>query len=270
MRGEPATDATVGHAARPMAGGSLIGSSLAFADRSVRRFRRSPEMVITSVVFPLLLLLTMLAVFSTAVEDYVGGSYAQILVPGLVMSSVIFGTMSTATSFYTDLTNGFTDRVRSMPVPTAAPLLGMLASELIRSMLATVVLCGVGTVFGFRFTAGPLCALGFVATVALIAVSVVWIGVWSATRASSQEAVGPPLNAVFLVMLFFSGALVPREAYPDWARTVVAVNPASAYVTLLDHLARGGELVGPLSSALAWSAALIAVFAGLAVRSLRR
>lgn len=248
----------------------LIGSALAFADRSVRHFLRSPEMVITSVVFPLLLLLTMLAVFSTAVERYSGDTYAQIVVPGLVMSSVIFGTMATANAFYTDLNDGFMDRVRSMPVPTAAPLLGMLAAEVIRAVLAILVLCSVGAVFGFRFAAGPLAAIGFVATGALIAVSTVWIGVWLATTATTQEAVGPPMNAVFLVMLFFSGALVPREAYPDWAQTIVAINPATAYVTLLDHLARGGELLGPTLWALGWSAVLIVVFAGLAVRRLRR
>ena len=64
--------------------------------------------------------------------------------------------------------------------------------------------------------------------------------------------------------------MVPLEAYPGWAQPVVRFNPATAYVTALDGLARGGELVAPVLAAVAWSAGIVAVFGFFASRAIRR
>lgn len=245
-----------------------MSSYLAFIGRSARRFVRSPETIVSTIAFPLLLLLTMLAVFSTAVESFEGGDYAQRLVPTLVVSGIMFGSMGTAVGLFVDLESGFMERIRSMPVPAAAPLVGLVVAEVVRAVAAVAVLVGVGSAFGFRFHDAPG-AVGFVAIAALCAVSITWIGLALATVAGSQETLGPPLNALFLVLLFFSQGLVPLEAYPGWAQPIVELNPATAYVMALDGLARGGELLGPILASLAWSVALVAVFGFIAVRRLR-
>lgn len=241
---------------------------VAFTGRSVRRFLRRPDVVVGTFAFPVVLMLTMLAVFSSAVEAFEDGDYAQRLVPGLIVSGVLFGSLATATGFFEDLRSGFMDRVRSMPVASSAPLVGTVAAEALRALLAVATLVLVGSAFGFRFANGPIAAAGFVALAVVAAVTVIWVGVFMATVAKSQEAVGPPLNAVFLVLLFFSRGLVPLEAYPGWSQPLVRANPASAFVVALDNLARGGPLLWPILFALAWSVAIVAVFATLAIRRL--
>lgn len=156
-------------------------------------------------------------------------------------------------------------RIRSLPVAPSGPLVGTVAAEVARAMMAVVVLVAFGAAFGFRFEAGVVPAVGFALIAVLAAVSIVWIGLALASVARSQEALGPPLGALFLVLLFFSRGIVPLEAYPGWAQPIVQGNPAGAYVLALDRLARGGPLVGPLVAAVVWAVALTVVFGALAV-----
>ncbi|MEM9606911.1 MAG: ABC transporter permease [Actinomycetota bacterium] len=247
---------------------STYAAYAAFTGRSARRFVRKPEIIINTVAFPVLLLGTMLAVFSSAVEAFEDGDYAQRLVPALVVSGIMFGSTGTAVGLFTDLQSGFMQRIRSMPVPSSAPLVGLVLAEVVRALAAVGVLVGVGYVAGFRFDSF-VGAIGFVIVAAVAAVSVTWIGLAMATGAKTQEALAPPLGALFLVLLFFSQGLVPLEAYPGWAQPLVEFNPASAYVTSLDGLARGGELAGPLLRAGIWSVLLVVVLGTVAIRRLR-
>jgi len=251
--------------------GGLARTAPVFAGRSFKRFIRTPETIVATVGFPLILMLTLLAVFSNAVEAFDdGGVYAQRLVPALVVSGLMFGSIGTAVGFFSDLGGGYMQRIRTLPIAPAGPLVGAVIAEVGRAMIAVVVLVAVGYVVGFRFDNGLVPVFGFGALAALAAVSIVWIGLALATVASSQEALGPPLSALFLLLLFFSRGLVPLDAYPGWAQPIVEANPATAYVTALDRLARGGELAEPILASVAWSIALTAVFGSIAIRSVRR
>ena len=112
---------------------SLVRHSPVFAGRSFKRFIRSPDNVVSTVGFPLLLLLTILAVFSSAVEGFDDGPYTQGLVPGLVVSGLMFGSVSTAVGFFTDLGQGNMERIRTMPVSPADPLVGAVLGEVGRA-----------------------------------------------------------------------------------------------------------------------------------------
>lgn len=251
--------------------GSLLRESGLFAGRSVRRFVRTPETLISTVVFPVILFLAMLAVFGSAVEAFDdSGDYAQRLVLTLIVSGLMFGSIGTATGFLTDLQDGLLTRVRSMPLAPAGPMIGAAIAETARAVVAVVVLVAVGTGFGFRFDAGVLPTVAFGAVALLAAISIVWVGLAMASVARSYEALAPPLSALFLLLLFFSRGLVPLEAYPGWAQPIVRANPATAYVTALDRLARGGALIGPLLNAVGWSLGLIVVFGLVARRAVRR
>lgn len=248
---------------------SLLAAAPIFATRSYKRFLRTPETLINTIGFPVVLLLTLLAVFSTAVEAFDEGPYAQRLVPMMVVSGLMFGSIGTAAGLFTDLGGGYMERIRALPVAQSGPLIGVVLAEIGRAITALVALVAVGYAVGFRFDNGPVAIAGFVLVSVLVAVSVVWVGLAFATVARSQEALVPPLGALFLVLLFFSRGMVPLEAYPGWAQPIVRFNPATSFVTALDRLGRGGELAGPILSAVAWAVVLIAVFGFIAVRGLR-
>ncbi|MEM8706737.1 MAG: ABC transporter permease [Actinomycetota bacterium] len=248
-----------------------MSATFVFAGRAVRRFGRSPDVVVSTVVFPLLLLLTLHAVFSSAVEAFEdGAAYGQRLVPTLVFSGVMFGAIGTSAAIHTELENGWIDRLRSMPLNPFSPLAGTILGETLRAIVAVIVLAGIGHLFDFRFDAGVLPAIGFVLVAMLAAVAVGCVGAYLATAASSREALLGPLNAVFLLLLFLSRGMVPLDAYPGWVQPVVRHNPATAYVDLMDRLARGGALVRPTLLVLAWTAGFVLVFGTLAARRLAR
>ncbi|MEM7273795.1 MAG: ABC transporter permease, partial [Actinomycetota bacterium] len=183
---------------------------LVFADRSVRRLLRSPEIVIATAGFPLILFLSLLAVFGSAVQDFEGtDSYAQRLVPTLIVSGLMFGSIGTAVGYFTDLNDGFMDRIRSLPVAASGPLAGAALSEAIRALVAVVVLVAVGYPFGFRFSGSIVEIVLFVLLGMLGAFTFVWLGLAFAGSADTQESFGPPLSALFLFLLFFSEGMVP-------------------------------------------------------------
>ena len=247
----------------------LLAAAPIFATRSYKRFLRTPETLINTIGFPIVLLLTLLAVFSTAVEAFDEGPYAQRLVPMMVVSGLMFGSIGTAAGLFTDLGGGYMERIRALPVAPSGPLIGVVLAEIGRAITALVALVAVGYAVGFRFDNSPVAIAGFVLVSVLVAISVVWVGLAMATVARSQEALVPPLGALFLVLLFFSRGMVPLEAYPGWAQPIVRFNPATSFVTALDNLGRGGELARPILGAVAWAMALTAVFGFIAVRGLR-
>lgn len=119
------------------------------AGRSVRRFVRTPETLISTVAFPIMLLLVLLAVFGTAVEAFdASGDYAQRLVPALVVSALMFGSIGTASGFFTDLHDGLMARVRSMPLSPVGPMVGAAIAKTARALVAVVVLVVTGWLFG--------------------------------------------------------------------------------------------------------------------------
>ncbi|MEM7142924.1 MAG: ABC transporter permease, partial [Actinomycetota bacterium] len=225
--------------------------------RAIRRFLRTPETVVNTVIFPLLLLLAIFAAFASAVEAFEGDDYAQRLVPGLVVSGLMFGSVGAAVAFGEDLRSGFMARLRSMPVRPSSPVVGVLVAEIARAVAALLVLGGIGMALGFRFEAGIARALLILPVAVLAGVAITMIGLALATVTSSAEALSGPLGALFLVFMFFSGAMVPVEAYPGWAQALVRVNPATTFVTMLDRLARGGDLSWPGLWTVVWSVVLI-------------
>lgn len=249
---------------------ALLAPYLVFTGRSVKRFLRAPEILVQTVAFPVLLLLTMLAAFGSAVEAFGDEVYAQGLVPVLVVSGLMFGSTGTATGFFGDLHSGFMDRIRSMPTPSAAPLVGTAIAEVIRALVAVAVLVGIGHAVGFRFSGGLVGVVGFVAIAALAGVSVVWVGLAMATVAKSPESLAPPLSALFLTMLFLSEGMVPLEAYPGWTQPIVRANPATSYVSALAALSTGDPATRPVFNSILWSIALVSVFGTIAITRVRK
>jgi oleandomycin transport system permease protein len=70
--------------------------------------------------------------------------------------------------------------------------------------------------------------------------------------------------------VFTSSAFVPVESMPSWMQGWAENQPVSATVDAVRALVLGGPTVGPVLQSLAWSVALLVVFATLAGRAYRR
>jgi ABC-2 type transport system permease protein len=259
-------------------GVTLSGAIRALARRDLLRAVGTPAITVQSIVFPGVLLMVLLAVFGTAVEEFSGEPYVQRITPALIISGAAFGSVGAVSGLLHDRLSGFFDRVRLTPlrgrVGTAgstgpvALVLARSLSEHVRVAATSVCIVAIGLAFGFRFEAGFGRAVAFFALAIVFGSCFGWIGFALATRASSMEAVVSPVTALFLVLLFLSHGMVPLEAFPGWVQPVVQVSPSSLMMLTLQRLASGGAVVPPMLGALAWTVAITLVFGRLSLRGL--
>lgn len=94
--------------------------------RCVRRSLRDPEAFFTALMLPVVLMLMFVYVFGGAFNA--GGTYANYVVPGLIVLCAGFGAGTTAVA--TDMTNGIVDRFRSMPISGSLVLVGHVVASL--------------------------------------------------------------------------------------------------------------------------------------------
>jgi oleandomycin transport system permease protein len=76
--------------------------------------------------------------------------------------------------------------------------------------------------------------------------------------------------ALFMPLVFASSVFVPDATMPYWLRAWSAVNPVSLLAEVVRGLLNGHPVLAPLTGALAWLAALLAVFFPLAIRAYHR
>ncbi|MBT2225354.1 hypothetical protein [Nonomuraea sp. NEAU-A123] len=74
------------------------------------------------------------------------------MLPAIMVQTVMFGGMATGVNLNTDIKKG--DRFRSLPIARSAPLIGSVLGDLIRYVVAIVVLMGAGAALGFRVRTG--------------------------------------------------------------------------------------------------------------------
>jgi len=105
---------------------------------------------------------------------------------------------------------------------------------------------------------------------ALFGVTVCWPMAFVGVVAKSPEAVNTWGFMIILPLTFASSVFAPPSSMPGWLRAFVKVNPITKVVDATRGLMLGGPVAKPLWQALAWMAAIVAVFAPLAISRYRR
>jgi ABC-2 type transport system permease protein len=90
-----------------------------------------------AILLPLMLMALFVYVFGGAIDR--SGHYVNYVVPGIVLLCVGFGAASTALPVAADMNDGMIDRLRSMPIHSAAVLTGHVVASVVRNALSTVL-----------------------------------------------------------------------------------------------------------------------------------
>ena len=101
---------------------TLVTDAMAMVGRSLRLSRRNLEVLLTSLMLPVILMLMFVYLFGGAIHT--GTAYVSYVVPGVLVLCAGFGSASTAVSVSQDMHGGIMDRFRSMGVNGAAVLSG--------------------------------------------------------------------------------------------------------------------------------------------------
>ena len=241
-------------------------ASLTMIGRSIRLSRRNLDLVIMSIVLPVLMMALFVYVFGGAISST--QSYVDYVVPGILVLCTGYGATSTAMSVADDMKKGVVDRFRSMPISGFSVLTGHVVASVARNALATSAVVLVALLMGFRPSASVgswVLALGLLA---LYVLALSWLAAGFGVIARTVESASL-LGFFMLFIPYLSSAFVPVATMPAWLRAVSEHQPITPVIETVRALLNGQ----PASSAwlaLVWSGGLLVVAFGWATWLFRR
>jgi ABC-2 type transport system permease protein len=257
-------------------GASYLVASSQVAARTLKKFVRSPALIVAGTAQGVLFLLIFRYVFGGAIAHTGALDYVDFLVPGFVVTGVLFQGMSAASGVADDQEGGLFDRLRSLPIRLLSIITGRVSADSALVAWGVVVMTAVGFAVGFRIggsTADALAALGLTV---LYGFAFVWMFIFMGLAAGSPQA-AQSLSFLVFPLSFVSSAYVPIATMPGWMQSFAANQPMTQMINTVRLLTGGPaaqQLLGHslsyyLVRSLVWTAGLVLVFAPLAVRKLR-
>jgi ABC-2 type transport system permease protein/oleandomycin transport system permease protein len=228
---------------------------------------RTPDVVVYTVVVPILLMLLVNYGFGGAIAP--GGDYIQDLLPAIFVLAAGEIGFTTAAGTATDLNTGLVDRFRSLPIARTALPLGRTMSDTIRHLLAIAVLTAVGYALGFRFDS-PAGAAATVGVALAFGFALTWLAVCLGAGVGNAETAASASLLLLLLPLFASSALVPVATMPGWLQAIARNSPHTAAIDAMRALSNGGAVTADLWHTAAWTAGLLLVAIPLATHLYRR
>jgi oleandomycin transport system permease protein len=197
-------------------------------------------------------------------------TYLQFALPGVLVQTVVFASAGTGTALADDLKTGIFDRFRSLPISRTAPLLGAIGADLVRYLTSGVIMLGFGVALGFRFHSDVVSVLTGMALIMAFAFALCWVFTALAMLVRDPRSVQGLGFLIMMPLTFGSNVFVPANTMPSWLRAWVEVNPVSAVADAVRALFGGSPVGNAATLTLGWSAAIVVVFAPLAVALYRR
>jgi ABC-2 type transport system permease protein len=272
------TTATIDSAARTLQpGASRAVSTLTVAGRTVKKFVRTPQLIVAGTAQGALFLLIFRYVFGGAVSHTGSLAYVDFLVPGFVATSVLFTGMGASAGIADDLSLGLMDRLRSLPISRFSIIDGNVWANTALATLSLAITSAIGFAIGFRIHGGAGPALAAFGMCALYGFAFCWLFVALGLFAGNPQA-AQSLSFLVFPLTFVSSAYVPVSTMPGWMQPFANHQPVSAMVNTVRILTEGhaaeavlGHSLGYyLPVSLAWCALIVIIAAPLAVIRLRR
>jgi ABC-2 type transport system permease protein len=255
---------------------SLFASTTVIAKRTWLKFIRTPQLVVVGTVQGAMFLLIFRYVFGGAIKA--GGlSYVNFLAPGFITTGIIWQGMASAAGIAEDHSQGFFDRLRSLPIPRSAVLAGRAVADTTTQTWGLTIMTIIGFAIGFRLHAPVTNAIFAFALIIVYSFAFEWVFIALGLFAGNAQA-AQGMSLMLIPFTFVSSAFVPVESMPGALQTVAAHQPVTYMVDSVRALTQGALVEARLGHtasyyvirALLWSVALVAAFAPIAVARYRR
>jgi len=258
-------------------GASYLVASAQVATRTLKKFVRTPALIVAGTAQGALFLLIFRYVFGGAVAHTGSMAYVDFLVPGFVVTGVLFQGMGAASGVAEDLEGGFIDRLRSLPIRLLSIVTGRVTADTTLVAWGVLVMAAVGFLVGFRLHGGAADGLAALALTVLYGFAFVWVFITLGLMAGSAQA-AQGLSFLVFPLSFVSSAYVPVATMPGWMQGFATYQPMTPMCNTVRILTGGPaaeQLLGHslsyyLVPSLLWVAGITLVFAPLAVWRLKR
>jgi ABC-2 type transport system permease protein len=247
----------------------LVPQTLVQTQRILLRWARDPTTALLALVLPICFLVTLNVVLGQQISQITGHSALYGTVPMNALAAAIHGSATGAIGLIGERTDGLLSRLWVLPVHRASGALSRIIAEVVRIVVTTLVILGVGVLLGFRFERGVLASLAW------LVVPVIFGLAWASliTTVALYSAKTFLLEAVTLVHVLavvFSTGFLPVDQYPRWIQPVVAHQPMSYAIETMRGLSVGGPVQSPMIATLLWAIGIAAACAMPMVFGYRR
>lgn len=244
----------------------LLRDSWTEATRHLRIIPRNMELLVFATVQPIMFVLLFVYVFGGSIVVPGYSSYEQYLLPGIFAQTVLFGSAFTGVGLAEDLSRGFVDRLRSLPMAHAAVLLGRTMSDLVRNVLTFIIMFVVALGVGFRIEGSLVGAVGATLLLLAFAYAFSWIQAVIGLSVKSVEAANSAGFIWMFPLTFVSSAFVDPSTMPGWLQPIAEANPFTKVTDATRALYNGFDPGADLWWAVGWGLGITLVFGGLAIR----
>ena len=246
------------------------------AARTIRKLMRTPQVFGIAIVQSVVFLLMFRYILGGAI-GVSGVTYVEFLVPGFVVSGILFTGGGSSVAVAEDVASGLNDRLRSLPISDRAVLAGRAMADAALMVIVGLVTLGVGFIIGFRMHTTVLdfvLALGLLVVYALsFAIVFAWLGLVSGNAQAAQR-----LSILAVPFSFISSAFVPIATMPGPVQAFAKAQPLTFMVNSWRGLLLGDAVTRTFDhgltywvvGSLLWALGIVLVFTPLAVRSYRK
>ncbi|MFF3753543.1 ABC transporter permease [Streptomyces sp. NPDC002018] len=248
---------------------TALSASLTFGWRAMLKIKHVPEQLFDVTAFPIMMVLMYAYLFGGALAGSVS-AYIQFLLPGILVMSVVMITMYTGVAVNTDIEKGVFDRFRTLPIWRPAPMVGYLLGDVVRYVIASLVMLTVGMIIGYRPDGGVVgIALGLLVLLAF-AFSFSWVWTMFGLMLRSEKSVMGVSMMVIFPLTFLSNVFVDPKTMPGWLQAFVNNSPVSHVATAVRGLMEGDWPTSAIAWSLGWAVGLVVVFGSVTMRLYNR
>ena len=258
-------------AGRPVARTRPLSDVLVLTARNLLHIAREPLRLSDVVIQPVVFTLLFVYILGAGVGGT--GDYTQFAIAGLLAMNLATSATGTAIGLSSDLAAGVIDRFRTLPVWRPAILVGRTISDLLGAVLCAAMVAVTGLVMGWRPVGSVPAAIAGFAIFLLFSYGLSWACACLALVTGGPESAQGLSLVILFPLALISNALVPTGHMPAVLRAIADWNPLSAVTAAARQLwanpnpsasVHTWPMQHPVWAALAWSVALIGVFAPLA------
>jgi ABC-2 type transport system permease protein len=259
-------------------GADFVTASLQSAKRTILQFFRTPQLLMLGTVQGALFLFMFRYIFGGAIHPGGGLDYVDFLVPGFLVTGILWLGMPASSGVAEDATTGVHDRLRSLPIPRSSVMFGRSIADTALTLWGLLITGVLAFIVGFRLHSDALDVLLAVALLVVVAYSFMWVFITIGLVSSSAQAANGMATLLVIPVAFISAAYVPADSLPGWLQPVANNQPFTVFSNAMRSLTLGGtDAVGIghtttywVLLSLAWCAGIFLVFSTIAVSRFSR
>jgi ABC-2 type transport system permease protein len=206
-----------------------MNPTIALGRRSLREAIRQPDALFMTMFIPIFFLVVNTGqaaeIFPSDSTGFLEGQgYGAFQLPITLLLAASFG--MAALFLVEEIEGGYFDKLRAIPIPRYAIVLGRLVAEGAKGIVISVLIVVIALPFGITIASGPL---GFVLLIALSALwGVVYAGFMQLIALKTRSAAATNSGGlIFFPLLFLTPNFVPRDMLTEPMEVAATLNPVT-------------------------------------------